>query len=99
MKAFRLEIVDGLVATTYTKKRKSSGSAGPSVKVSKHKPHTPEVRKCEQHTNYSEERKGVLCAAQKQNKLELIGNAVSVKSLCVWENKRATFKTIISEVD
>ena len=47
LKAFHLEIVDGSVATTYTKKCKSSGSAGPSVKVSKHKPHTPvEVRKC-----------------------------------------------------
>ena len=48
LKAFRLEILDDLVATTSTKKRKSLGSAGPSVKVSKHKPHTlVEMRKCQ----------------------------------------------------
>ena len=50
LKAFRLEVVDGLVATTYINKKhkSSSGSAGLSVKISKHKPHTPiEVRKLE----------------------------------------------------
>lgn len=87
MKSFRLEIVDGLVAASYTQKRKSTG---PTIKVSKYKPHIPvEVRKYESahQPRRGSRRRCALCSTKAKQIRTDWGCSICNVPLCLGKQK------------